>query len=76
MNESINKYYTPQTNCKDELIRGEYMIDSYDVWYVIINLLMRSIFIVFAAFIASTQAVSLQVLRKNHGRESARAQAT
>jgi hypothetical protein len=37
---------------------------------------MRSILIAFAALIATTQAVSLQILRKNHVREFARAQST
>ena len=37
---------------------------------------MRSIFIAFAALIATTQAVSLQILRKTHVREFARAQST
>ena len=37
---------------------------------------MRSILIAFAALIATTQAVSLQILRKTHVREFARAQST
>ena len=37
---------------------------------------MRSIFIAFAALIVATQAVSLQILRKNHLKEIARAQSS